>query len=95
MMDVAQNTTSIAIAICRRVTDDARETLAEAGVRVLDDDDLEERLATWDYHKQDRAIQGMIHFLTNIEENPDATQRLLLFLDEIDPENRSLVHLND
>lgn len=95
MMDVAQNTTSIAIAICRHVTDDARETLEEAGVRVLDDDDLEERLATWDYHKQNRAIQGMIHFLTNIEENPDATQRLLHFVANVDSENPSLVHLTD
>ncbi|MUV87810.1 hypothetical protein GJ631_14930 [Natronomonas sp. CBA1123] len=95
MMDVAQNTTSIAIAICRRVTDDARETLEEAGVRVLDDEDLDERLATWDYHKQNRAVQGMIHFLTNIEENPEATQRLLEFIAEVDSENRSVIHLSE
>jgi hypothetical protein len=36
----------------------------------------------------------MIHFLTNIEENPDATQRLLKFIEVVDPENEALAHLN-
>jgi len=93
MMEVAENTTAVAIAICRKVESNARETLEEAGVRVLDDDDLEERLQVWDYHKQNRALQGMIHYMANIEENPEATQRLLAFIDEVDPENRSLAHL--
>lgn len=93
MMAVAENTTAIAIAVCRSVQADARATLEEAGVRVLDDDDLEERLAIWDYHRQNRALQGMVHFLGNIEENPDATQRLLQFVGEIDPGNSSLAHL--
>jgi hypothetical protein len=35
----------------------------------------------------------MVHFLGNIEENPDATQRLLQFVGEIDPGNSSLAHL--
>lgn len=95
MIGVAENTTSIAIAICRRITDGARDTLEESGVRVFDDNDLAERLKTWDYHKQDRAIQGMVHFLANIEENPEAVQRLLRFIEEIDPESTSLVHLSD
>lgn len=95
MIGVAENTTSVAIAICRQITDGARNTLEESGVRVFDDNDLAERLKTWDYHKQDRAIQGMVHFLANIEENPEAVQRLLRFIEEIDPENTSLVHLSD
>jgi hypothetical protein len=95
MVGVAENTTAIAIAICREVESGARETLEAAGVQVLDDADLEERLATWDYHKQNRALQGMVHFLTNIEENPDATRRLLQFVGEVDPGNSSLAHLNE
>jgi hypothetical protein len=93
MMGVAENTTAIAIAICRSVEADARATLEGSGVRVLDDNDLEERLEIWDYHKQNRALQGMIHFLTNIEENPDAAQRLLSFIDGIDSNNSALAHL--
>lgn len=95
MVGVAENTTSIAIAICRQITDGARDTLEESEVRVFDDDDLAEQLRTWDYHKQDRAVQGMVHFLANIEENPEAVQRLLRFIEDIDPENTSLVHLSD
>ena len=92
---VAERTTAIAIAICRSVSDDAREMLEAAGVRVLDDDDLETRVRTWDYHKQNRAVQAMLHFFSNVEENPAGTQRLLRFLDGVDPHNRALVHLED
>jgi hypothetical protein len=35
----------------------------------------------------------MLHFLANIEENPDAVQRLLRFISTIDPDNRVLDHL--
>lgn len=94
MAQVAENTTAIAIAICREISDEARSTLERSEVRVLDDNDLVERLETWDYHKQNRAVQGMIHFFAHIEENPVGTQRLLSFLDEVDPENTALTHLD-
>lgn len=93
MIQVAENTTAVAIAICQHVSDEARSVLEENGVRILDDDDLCTRVETWDYHKQNRAVQGMIHFFAHIEENPVGTQRLLSFLQDVDPENRALVHL--
>lgn len=95
MMKVAQNTTAVAIAICTEVSVEARQTLEKAGVRVLDDGDLDQRLQTWDYHKQNRALHGMLHFFANIEENPDAVQRLLRFVSTVDPDNRALDHLID
>lgn len=95
MMKVAQNTTAVAIAICTEVSVEARQTLEKTGVRVLDDDDLDRRLQTWDYHKQNRALHGMLHFFANIEENPDAVQRLLRFISTVDPDNRALDHLID
>lgn len=95
MMKVAQNTTAVAIAICTEVSVEARQTLEKAGVRVLDDDDLDRRLQTWDYHKQNRALHGMLHFFANIEENPDAVQRLLRFISTVDPDNRALDHRID
>jgi len=93
MMQVAQNTTAIAIAICRQITDDARTTLEDAGVEVLSDVDLESQIQVWDYHKQNRALQGMVHFFANIEENPAGVQRLLRFVESVDPENTALAHL--
>jgi len=95
MMKVAQNTTAIAVAICTDVTPDARETLEEEGVRVLSDDGLERQLRLWDYHKQNRALHGMLHFFANIEENPDGVQRLLQFVSTVDPDNRVLDHLSN
>ena len=95
MMQVARNTTAIAIAICRQITDDARETLEEAGVEVLSDDDLSSRIRIWDYHKQNQALHGMIHFFANIEENPAGVQRLLRFVESVDPENTALAHLHE
>jgi len=95
MMGVAKNTTAIAIAICRNIESDARETLEEAGVRVLDDADIEKQLSLWDYHKQNRAINGMVHFFANVEENPTGIQRLLTFIKTVDPENSALAHLHD
>ncbi|EMA68057.1 hypothetical protein C462_14358 [Halorubrum distributum JCM 13916] len=95
MMKVAQNTTAIAIAICTEVGQEARKTLEDADVRVLDDGDLARQLRLWDYHKQNRALHGMVHFFANIEENPDGVQRLLRFVSSIDPDNRVLDHLAD
>ena len=35
----------------------------------------------------------MVHFFANIEENPAGVQRLLRFVESIDPENAALAHL--
>ena len=95
MMDLAERTNVVVIGICRSVTDSAAATLSESGVEIITDADLEDELRIWDYHKQNRAVQGMIHFLSSIEEDPAATQRLLRFLDDVDPENPALAHLVD
>jgi len=95
MMELARKSTAISIAICKSVTEDARDTLEGEDVKVLSEADLRERLETWDYHKQNKAIQGMIHFFSHIEENPSGTQRLLTYVAKVDPENPALVHLYD
>lgn len=93
MITVAGETTALPIVICKRITDEARETLEEEDVRVIDDNALERQLNLWDYHKQNRALHGMVHFFANIEENPDGVQRLLKFISTVDPDNRVLDHL--
>jgi len=95
MMELARRTNVVVVAMCKEVGDGAAETLREAGVEVIDDDDLERELNRWDYHKQNRAVQGMIHFMGNIEEDPAAVQRLLRFIEGVDPENPALAHLSD
>lgn len=93
MITVANETTALPIVICKTISDDARETLSDEDVQVIDDNYLERQLELWDYHKQNRALHGMVHFFANIEENPDGVQRLLNFISTVDPDNRVLDHL--
>jgi hypothetical protein len=95
MVTLAEQSTAISIAICRSMSEEARAEVKEAGVKVLTDEDFKGRLEMWDYHKQNRAVQGMVHFFSNIEENPQGTQRLLRFLEDVDPDNPALAHLED
>lgn len=95
MLGLAEDTTALPVAVCRSVSEEARARLEDRGVRVIDDADLIDELARWDYHKQNRAVQGTLHYLANIEENPDAVQRLLQFLGDVDPSNRALDHKID
>lgn len=95
MITLSEQSTAIPIAICQSVSEDAREEIESSGVKLLTDEKLEERLKIWDYHKQTRAVQGMVHFFSNVEEDPRGTQRLLHFLESVDPKNPALVHINE
>ncbi|AFZ71431.1 hypothetical protein [Natronobacterium gregoryi] len=94
MMKLAERSTTISIAVCKEVEKEAREILQEEDVKVITDKDLTIQLRTWDYHKQNLALQGMVHFLEHIEENPTATRRLLRFVKNVDPNNSALAHLD-
>ncbi len=94
MVKLAEKSTTISIAVCKEVEEDAREVLQEEDVKVITDKDLTIQLRTWDYHKQNLALQGMVHFLEHIEENPTATRRLLRFVEDIDSNNSALAHLD-
>jgi len=94
IMEQASETTSISIAMCEQVSESARETLEDAGAEVISEGSLRHQFRLWDYHKQDKAFQGMIHYLANVEQDPDAVQRLLHFVHDFDPKNRAMAHLN-
>lgn len=94
IMEQASKTTSISIAMCAEVSSDAQATLEEEGVEVITEDSLLRQLRLWDYHKQNEALQGMIHYLANVEQDPDAVQRLLNFVQDFDPKNTAMAHLN-
>lgn len=93
VVQLSDSTTAVPIAVCREVSGAARDRLEGEGIEVVEDEDFESILRRWDYHKQNRAVQGTLHYLANIEENPDAVQRLLRFIEEVDENNRSLAHL--
>lgn len=95
MSGVARDTTAIPIAMVRDITEDARHELDSSGVQVLSDEDLITNLQVWDFHKENRALQGMLHYLANIEEDAGAVQRLLEFVEDVDKNNRALDHYID
>lgn len=49
-------------------------------------------VARWDWRKQDAAVQGILHYLAHVEQNPDAVRRLLAFIQEKDPTHDSLAY---
>jgi len=95
MMELAERTNVVVVAVCKHVGEGAANILNNAGVNVVTDDDIRAELPLWDYHKQNRAIQGMVHFLASIEEDPAAVQRLLRFIETVDSKNPALAHLSD
>ncbi|GAA0218587.1 hypothetical protein [Halobaculum roseum] len=93
VIEQASETTAVTIALVRDIENDARETLEESDVEVITEEGLMNQLRLWDYHKQNEALQGMIHYIANVEQDPDAVQRLLRFVHEFDPENPAMAHL--
>ena len=81
------------IAFAASFTEDTREELENTGITPLSQSDLEWIVRGWDWQKQDRAVQGILHYLAHIEQNPEATTRLLLFIKERDAIHSSLVYL--
>lgn len=93
MMELAERTNVVVVAMCREASDEAVAKLESTGIEVLTDNDLVAAFDLWDYHKQNRAVQGTVHFLGNVEEDPAAVQRFLGFIESVDPNNPALVHL--
>lgn len=73
-------------------TDDARRELSGRGLHLITLDDLSGLTAVWDWPKQNAAVLGMLHFLSHVEQNPDAVERLLAFIGERDPRHDSLIY---
>lgn len=48
---------------------------------------------TWDWAKQEIAVQGMLHYLSHIEQNTEATNRLLAFISKHAQEHPALEYL--
>jgi hypothetical protein len=46
----------------------------------------------WDWEKQDAAVQGMLHYIAHVEQDADATTRLLEFISSVDPGHDSLAY---
>lgn len=81
------------IAFAASFSEEARQELQKAGLTALAQSDLEWIVRGWDWQKQERAVQGILHYLAHIEQNPEATERMLRFIKERDAAHSSLVYL--
>ena len=81
------------IAFAVSFDDQARKELLNADVTPFAQNEMVTLVDLWDWPKQDRAMQGILHYLSHIEQNPDATNRLLAFSAAHDEGHSSLAYL--
>ncbi len=46
---------------------------------------------SWDWRKQDAAVNGLLHYLAHVEQNPVAVDRLITFIQTKDPSHESVI----
>jgi hypothetical protein len=80
------------LVIAASATDDGRRELSDRGLYLITLEDLPRLTAVWDWPKQNAAVLGMLHFLSHVEQNPDAVERLLAFISDKDPRHDSLTY---
>lgn len=80
------------MAIVQCIEDTERQLLEENDISVIDLNDIQWIVHTWDWPKQNQALQTMLHHIAHIEQNTEATQRLMSFIKSIDPNHDSLTY---
>ena len=91
-LETMEQLQTVGLVLVKAVTDDARTHIEGRGVHVLTQDDLLREVARWDWHKQNRAVLGLLHQLAHVEQSPHAVQRLLSFIAEQDDQHDALVY---
>lgn len=84
------NTSGIAFVL--DADEEATEAITSYGVNLLTQEMLLYLVSFWDWPKQDAAVQGMLHYLSHIEQDPNAVRRLLAFIKELAKNHDSLVY---
>jgi hypothetical protein len=76
----------------RSLSNEARSYLRKQGIQAVTEDECLAIVALWDWHKQNSAVLGTLHFLSHIEQKPEAVHRLLAFIKANDPNHDSLIY---
>lgn len=82
------------IIACKTSSEDFLVHLQGKNVVVVTDNSIKQFVKTWDWPKQNKAVNGMLHFLSHIEQNTQSTQRLLNFIKESEYHHESLIYLD-
>ena len=83
------------LVVCQDVDETAFDAIMASQCQVYTDSQLLEVVARWDWQKQDRAVQGYLHYLAHIEQNPKAVQRALEYIKLLDASHSSLDFLEE
>jgi hypothetical protein len=82
------------LAFVKSIADGVKTKLFDDyGILSMTELDLLRIVESWDWPKQDLAVQGILHYLSHIEQNPEASVRLLRFIAERDEGHDSLCYL--
>ena len=82
----------VGVVFAESITDSAKEIVSDYGVRAITQDDISYLVSFWDWQKQNAAVQAILHYISHIEQNPSAVERMLSFIHEIDSSYDSLVY---
>lgn len=85
----------LGMVVAKNYDKSSEDELVNNRVIALSEAKLRETVSTWDWPKQNQAVLAMLHFLSHIEQNPHAVQRLLGYIHEHDPSHDALVYLQD
>lgn len=78
------------LVFARDFAGDTRERLRAFDLVGFSEQEMVDEVRRWDWAKQERAVAGMLHYLSHVEQNPKAVHRLLEFIRERDPNHPSL-----
>lgn len=81
------------IVACDDVTEDARQEILSAACSVLTLREIEAIVSLWDWPKQDSAFCSSLHYVSHVEQDADATLRLLRYVESVDPMHSMLAFL--
>jgi hypothetical protein len=76
----------------RSIDSDIFKLLHSRNIASITNNDLRRTVATWDWSKQNNAVDGMLHYLSHIEQNEQATKRLQCFIKERGYDHLSLLY---
>lgn len=83
----------LGIAFVQGIDDAPKSKLTDVGIVVLTLPEIVRTIETWDWPKQENALQVLLHHVAHIEQKTEATSRLLCFLQQLDPNHDSLIYL--
>lgn len=83
----------VGVAFIKDASEEVIDYLADNSVGVITQNDLLAQVSLWDWQKQEKALQGVLHYIAHIEQDVNAVKRLLAYIKDLDATHSSLAFL--